>query len=809
MLYFPVRFATLIRLVLVYYAAYLTFFECRGDYSLSNQVAQHTCRQLHSTVYPIWDGHVKPQLDELDKKYEISSKVLPVFDKARAQAAELDEQYQISYKLDRYSAQFQIWAAKFVGDLKLQTEEVLGLWWARAKLYFEGSVAPITKHYVSQYKKSWGHSVDSLKSKAKINSELLYKTSKRHSLRLYALHVVPFYERVLLSVSANPYYVKVVEFLRPQFFVQEFKSLVAKLQQKSAEYSSKLQAKTDFLRAEINNFKKIDELKKKWRGDTSSIADVINDLLKDVKTAEPEQKEITLDTPESETAEELEESDNEDVVVTITSTRTRTATVTLSVFNSPSPDVAQESSAGLASVENTEEGVTNYGEDSSKAQLDYELKYWTSKVDKTLELAYNSLESEMKDFLNETIDELKARISANFTDLQQTNFQRYKVMGELIAAIDKDSEQIRETGEIIEEPEVDRQIMRDKIKEGYEVVEGSMKDAEVNLNAVHFKIMEKYFEVVQSTVDVVESFAETTILDFSNRLTGLIEILETNEDFEDELSWSAWKLFHKVKDLIFNIRDKIFQEAEAYKVKPRGTIKPQGLKPWADYLDNVNFHIRYLLVDNDEYLKLVRAKANIAYQLREGLTRELIAAKEKAEAEAKEEAEKAEQESEHAESAEDSPQQILNGEDVPIVDTPPQDGPIEPAEAVEELFEEVIAEEAETKEEPVGDVDEEPVEDEQPESVEVPILEEIEEEEAKDSTEEVEEPVEEEEEEVPVEEAYEPEGLSEEELSEIMAILHGEETDFADEIPVESFDEDNAVDLEASEEAPEQLEATD
>lgn len=36
-------------------------------------------------------------------------------------------------------------------------------------------------------------------------------------------------------------------------------------------------------------------------------------------------------------------------------------------------------------------------------------------------------------------------------------------------------------------------------------------------------------------------------------------------------------------------------------------------------MKNVYFHANFLTNDNEEYLKLVRAKANVAFQLREGL----------------------------------------------------------------------------------------------------------------------------------------------------------------------------------------------
>lgn len=677
----PVRLTTLLKLLLVYYVAYLTFFVCRQDYSESNDVVRYTCGHLNRSVYPVWTSQIQPRLDKLDKNYGISASVKPVVANVRSQTAALDEKYQISYTADKTLAAAKIWGKEVFGDIYLSLSLFIGYQYAKAKLYWEGNVSPVTQYYLAQYQKSWGNSINNFATKARINTQVYWRSSKRHVSRTLALHVVPYYHQLIDTLSKNKHVVQVWETIRFEKALTEIQRVYSILVQKSAVYSAKLQRKKDFLKAEINNFPKVDNLKKKWKRDTAKIVNVVNEILEDVTSShkrvldnetpidvdnetgteveesiEEEFVDVDAEEPESDsgpsgsessdsvesTAEsgdsdagESQDDSEEPEVVTFTATRTRTVTV---VKNEPPPsqETAESedftaSGAAIVSVELGEEDVTKYGEDSSKAQIEFELKYWKSKVDKTLDLAYNSLESEMKDALNTTIEELKEKISFNFTTLQLGNFARYKVMNELISAIDKDSQYIRESGKIIDEPEVDRQIMRDRIREAYDAVEGSMKDVEANLNDFHLEIMERYFSVVQDTVDVLESFADTTILDFSNRLSGLLEILETNADFEDELSWSAWKQFHKVKDLIFNIRDKIYNEAEEYKYNPRGRTKPNGLKAWDKYLDNINFHIKFLLTDNDEYLKLVRAKANIAYQLREGLTRELTS---KAEAEA-------------------------------------------------------------------------------------------------------------------------------------------------------------------------------
>ena len=44
---------------------------------------------------------------------------------------------------------------------------------------------------------------------------------------------------------------------------------------------------------------------------------------------------------------------------------------------------------------------------------------------------------------------------------------------------------------------------------------------------------------------------------------------------------------------------------------------------WNEYLKNVEFHLNFLLRDNADYLQLVRAKANLAFQAREELIYEL------------------------------------------------------------------------------------------------------------------------------------------------------------------------------------------
>lgn len=617
------------------YFLYLALFACRGNYG-RNSVEQYTCAQLNTYVYPyldqhvypLWNEHVSPHVADLDSKLGVSAKVSPIVKTYKAKVVKFDEQHQVSYQVEKKRLALQIWIQTHLSNARYVAGKHFSYQLARAQLYHKGNTAPLILYYFKLYKNFVEHAVDTSAATAKAKTEFLLSSSRKHVLRFVTYRVVPTLSSAGTLIVQNPYVVKVTEVVRLQFVITEVKRIIAIMAVKSAQVNASLQEKSDFLRSEFNNLVSIDDLKKKFTGKSSpEIIEVVKDILEDVTssdsaaTSETEDDVVDIDDAP---VEESEESEEEVVTIKVTST------VTVVAETSTADDIA--------TISQKEEKVVNFEESSSQAQIDHQLAYWETKVDKTLKLASSNLETDMKPFLDTFIEELKELISANFTRLQRDNYERYKVMNVMITDIGKDSETIQETGQIIENPTVDRQLMRDRIKEAYEAVEDMKKDVEVVMNDAHAKVLEKYFEVTQDTVDILESFAETTMLDFSSQLTALLTFLETESDFEDEMSWTAWKKFHKVKDSIFKIRDLIFNEAQEYKLNHKSQVKPKGLDAWREYLANVNFHVNFLLRDNDDYLKLVRARANVAYQLREGLTHELevAAAAEAAAAEAEE-----------------------------------------------------------------------------------------------------------------------------------------------------------------------------
>lgn len=747
----------------VAYFLYLALFQCRGNYP-ECVVPQYTCASLNTYVYPFWDQHVHPHIAELDAKYGISKAVAPHVKSSKAKIAAFDEKFQVSYNFDVQRAKTCLWLQKLLGHAQIKAGQFAAYHVARGKQYYQGNMGPMILYYFDHYKRFLVHSVDALLASAKVSTKLFLVASKRHTLRFFTYQVVPVICQGYSAIVNHPYVVKASQTSRFQYVVSEVKRILAILVEKSAKINDSLQEKSDFVKAEFNNLvnaEKFDQFKKKFKGPAvvdQDILEVVNEILEDVTNADEESggPVATGDVKEPETPATEEDSVPE-AVPDASDEESEEETITIQVTSTITIVEEGAHTDNVAVVENTGEEIANFGESSSKAQIEHELKYWQGKVDKTLDMAYKNLEDEMVPFLETFVSSLKEQISENFTSLQQGSYERYKVMGELITEINKDSEAIRETGEIIEEPVVDRQIMRDKIKEAYDVVEGMMKDVEVVLNDAHAKILEKYFEVTQDTVDVLESFADSTMLDFSFRLTGLLSVLESEPDFEDELSWSAWKKFHKVKEDIFKIRDSIFDEAQEFKQNPRTNVKPRGLDIWVEYLKNINFHINFLLRDNDDYLKLVRAQANVAYQLREGLSHEL--------AEAAKEAKQAAEAKQKSEETVEAPE----------------------PEATEDLFVDAILEQIEAVVpsssfgEPVTFVREDPEATEEP-VTEVPISETT-------------EPV----------EPIEPAEQLQEEIEQAQEILEQPVDQYASE---KSFDEDDIVaNQEVQEESPEALEA--
>ncbi|CAG91108.2 DEHA2G24244p [Debaryomyces hansenii CBS767] len=367
------------------------------------------------------------------------------------------------------------------------------------------------------------------------------------------------------------------------------------------------QEKSDFLKKEFKNLMHM-KTPSVPQGNDEEVAEVVKDILEEItspiisSTVNSNSVSIDPTISSSPADSSLEDSDSDsDEPITISLTSTRYVTL------------------------ETQTNEPSLVDNSISRKIEEEMNYWENKVNKTLNSALRNLSKDMSIVVNSSIDMIKPKLSERFTQIQQTNYKHYQGLNIMINAIDKDSAQIQEENRIIESSDdssrqyVSRQDMRDKISESLTYCESEIKEIKEYMTKNHHDVLREYFKEIQDTIDVLESFAELTIQEFSNRLHALITMLEDEQEFDEAITWKSWKRFHKIKQDIFNARDLLFNQANDYQDDFTIDVVPAGLEKWSMYMKNVYFHANFLTNDNEEYLKLVRAKANVAFQLREGL----------------------------------------------------------------------------------------------------------------------------------------------------------------------------------------------
>ena len=472
--------------------------------------------------------------------------------------------------------------------------------------------------------------------------------------------------------------------------LQEVQSKTDSVKEKFKDYktTSSEEESTSFLSTEsLTNNDSITDKISETVSETNNVDE--DSVASDDTSSNSIEKEDEENVEEEGNEEDSEDYDEEPLTVQVTSTLT----------------VTQNDS-----TESETNGVSIEHVDPKIQKLNNELEYWENKVNKTLKLATNNLEIEMKPIIDELLETIKPNVSKSLQHMQNMNHKNYQTITQKISSINKDYEQIYVTNDTSIET-VTREEIRADIKYGYELGEESSQEVRKILYDTHEKVLREYFRVLQDTIDILESFADNTISEFNKKLTTLLEELSLDDD---EVAWKAWKRFHKVKEEIFEFRDFIFDSANDYQSQDVDSSKLQtiGLNAWNEYVRNIDFHINSLLSDNDDYLKIFRAQANVAFQLREEIVNKLELEKEIEEQERKQR-EKEEQIKEERESyshEHDGKMSDVDSdedqEEEEVIDTV-----VVEEEVVEEVVEEEVEEEDVNSDVPQEEKSEEPVEE--------------------------------------------------------------------------------------------------
>ncbi|KAL6454398.1 SHE10 Outer spore wall assembly protein SHE10 [Candida maltosa Xu316] len=419
----------------------------------------------------------------------------------------------------------------------------------------------------------------------------------------WALVKHAFDEYVVKNVVWGLEQVKAIGFVQDVIYWIDNNEVIVKL--KTSKQALKFHEKSKFIQNEVKNFINSNEFSPRVFKD--NVIQVVKDILGDKgESEEHDDKYSDGDVGSSDDGysedDELSEEDLEPETVIITSTI-----------------VVKEENKAIST------------DDPILGPIYHEINYWETKVNKTIGLAIKNLEYEMNPIIDEKIESIKPEISSILQYLQKTDHLLYKKMHEKISLINQDYALMKETNDT-EIETINRQEIRDDISNCTKINEDEGEKIQQLLISSHEELLVVYFEKLQETIDILESSSEQIINDFQNQLNALISQLTTEED---EINWFFWKRFHAIKSSLFDFRDNIYNQANLYK-RQNQQDEILGLKKWEDYLKNVEFTLNFLLRDNIEYLQIIRAKANIAFQMREGLVMDLLEERERQEKEREE-----------------------------------------------------------------------------------------------------------------------------------------------------------------------------
>lgn len=411
----------------------------------------------------------------------------------------------------------------------------------------------------------------------------------------------------------------------------------------TSKHGLKFQEKSKFVQQEFKNLVNIDDFS------ASEIKNNVIQIVKDIlgeNVFEPKKVKDSVEV-EEEIEEEIADLDDDDDLYA-------------EDYDDEEPETIVITSTIVVTGTDGSNAVST--DDPVLGPILHEINYWENKVNKSISSAMNNLKAEMKPEIESVIAIIKPEISQILQDVQKLNAEQYAKMNRKISAITRDFEEMKETNDTSLET-VNRQEIRDDISECSQSAQQSSQTIQEILTKNHEDVLVSYFKVLQDTIDILETTSEGTINSFQNQLNNLINQLDLDDD--EDINWKIWKKFHKIKESLFDFRDFLFDSANDYKINNKGK-SVVGLEEWNSYLQNIEAHLNFLIRDNFEYLQIIRARANIAFQLREGLVYELNKIEEEKNQKEEEQQVAEEEESAGEESIEEPIEEIVIEEEVEI-----------------------------------------------------------------------------------------------------------------------------------------------
>lgn len=290
------------------------------------------------------------------------------------------------------------------------------------------------------------------------------------------------------------------------------------------------------------------------------------------------------------------------------------------------PEIPEEVVVSPETEEQKEVGVdaaVQQDEDESEKEvvlsLTDEITNWEGFIDETIASIFKSFENSIADLEKAVLGKLQPEITARLQKLSKELNYNYSEVNKLIYNIDSHPAALENGDEVYLDKEgkiIDHEISREEFR----ALLNSNKDfASSESDSIH-EYLVSHVKELESTidaerkliVDIYEEFAEVSINEFSKKMmystyaNSFKKIAKNADAVEEETeNFSDWKQYIQVKNRLIQQRDELIS-------------KQFPLTELNKYLKEIQFTLKSFIHEAGDYYAILRAKANIEFQQREG-----------------------------------------------------------------------------------------------------------------------------------------------------------------------------------------------
>lgn len=288
---------------------------------------------------------------------------------------------------------------------------------------------------------------------------------------------------------------------------------------------------------------------------------------------------------------------------------TSTSTIMLTVTEgSPQNELASPQSTPHAELEISEQQA-----------LRDEFAAWFKVVDQKSSSIVKTFNKEVNKYLNNRVQQLDSVFKNKTQNVSQTLHTHYKNLNHAVEDINCTCEADQNSGNVTcfdrtgttqLSEYITRARMRELFADAHNTLDQSMLELMQDLEPVAKEVEKRVNLIREEMVEVYEEWGDAMVSEWSKRLAYIDVVaghLDDNDSGASEDSSENWRKFLSLKKQVIDERDKLSEH-------------PADLQAIKQFVKKVQYLVEVLTQEAGEYLYILRARANLAFQAREQVT---------------------------------------------------------------------------------------------------------------------------------------------------------------------------------------------